>query len=90
MNVPVALHNYAKVVCVTARRLLISGKIIPKDNVRYELTYWTGKTAHNNTCYSTKDNSGACPLYYKGELINTPVTRERRNDYFTCYITKDN
>lgn len=90
MNVPDALHHYAKVVCVTARRLLVSVKIIPKDNLRYELAYFTGNTADNNTCCSTKDNSGAYPLYYKGELINTPVTREKRNDYFTCYITKDN
>lgn len=57
MNVPVALHKYAKVVNVTSRRLLISVKIIPKDNVHI-------------TCYSTKDDSGAYPLYYKGELIN--------------------
>lgn len=63
MNVPVALHNYVKVVCVTARRLLISVKILPKNNVRYELTYCTGKTTDNDTCYSTKYNSGAYPLY---------------------------
>jgi hypothetical protein len=88
MNVPAALHDYAKVVCVTARILLI--KIIPKANVQYELTYCTGKTGDNNSCYRTRDNSRAYPLYYKGEQINTPVTRERRTDYFTRYVTKDN
>jgi hypothetical protein len=65
MSVTFALHSYAKVVIVTARRLLITVKIIPKDKVQYELT---GKTAGINTCYSTKYNSGAYPLYYKGEL----------------------
>ena len=60
MNVPVALHKYAKVVNVTSRRLLISVKIIPKDNVQYELTYISlvtvQKTTQEHTHYITKEN----------------------------------
>jgi len=67
MNVPFALHNYAKVVIVTTRRLLINVKIIPKDNVQMSLLIvlkrllvitlvTVQKTTQEHTHYITKEN----------------------------------